>query len=305
MIRRFGLTAGALCLATLAGVGAGAADADAGLHRQLDGEGPARSPVLPRDWPGDPLRTHRRLRRPRKRSRHVLRRDRHRGHLQDRQRRHHLHAGLRQRRLGIDRRDRDRAHRRQSGVGGHGRGQQPPELVVGRRRLQVDRRRPHLEEHGPQGQQADREDRRRSDGLQRRLRRGARGSVGRRRRARRLQDHRRRQHLAARPSRRRRHGRDRTADGSQQQQDAVCGDVSAAARAVGHERRRAGQRDLEVDRRRPDLDQARTAASRRVREAAPASTSIAAIRTSCTRASSIRPTAASTAPTMAARAGGS
>ncbi len=32
---------------------------------------------------------------------------------------------------------------------GTGEAQQPPELVVGRRRLQVHRRRPHVEEHGP------------------------------------------------------------------------------------------------------------------------------------------------------------
>ena len=36
-------------------------------------------------------------------------------------------------------------------VGRHRRGEQPAELVVGRRRLQVDRRRPHVEAHGPQG----------------------------------------------------------------------------------------------------------------------------------------------------------
>ena len=197
------------------------------------------------------------------------------------------------------------ADRREPGVGRHRRGQQPPELVVGRRHLQVHGRRPLVEEHGPEEQQADREDHRRSGRLQRRLRRGARRSVGRRRRARRLQDHRRRNDLEPRAARRRRHRRDRPGDRSAQQQDALCRDLSASPRAVGHERRRRRQRHLEVHRRRPDMGEARNRVAGRPEGPHRPGRSIAAIRTCSTRASSTRPRAASIEPTTAARPGGS
>ena len=58
-------------------------------------------------------------------------------------------AGLRPRRhVAVDRRHRDRAVRSEHHLGGHGRAEQPPELVVGRRRLQVGRRRRDLDAHG-------------------------------------------------------------------------------------------------------------------------------------------------------------
>ena len=94
-------------------------------------------------------------------------------------------------------------------------------------------------------------------------------------------------------------------DGSLEQQDAVRGDLPAPARAVGHERRRAGQRHLEVHRRRADLDARSNAACPPGRRAASAWTSTAAIRTCSTPASSTRPKAASIAPTTAARTGAS
>ena len=52
-------------------------------------------------------------------------------------------------RLAVDRRHRDRAVRSEHRLGRNRRTQQPPELVVGRRRLQVARRRRDLDPHGP------------------------------------------------------------------------------------------------------------------------------------------------------------
>ena len=128
---------------------------------------------------------------------------------------------------------------------------------MGRRDLQVHRRRPVVEEHGPAGVEADRPGDRRSGGLQRRARGGPRRSVGRRRRARRLQDQRRRAQLEAHAARRRRDRRHRAGDRPDQQQGPLCCHLSAAAGAVGHERRRRRQRHLEVDGRRRDVDEDR------------------------------------------------
>ena len=96
----------------------------------------------------------------------------------------------------------------------------------------------------------------------------------------------RRPHVAARAARGRRHRRDRAGDGSAQQQDALRRHLPAASRAVGHERRRSGQRHLEVHRRRRDLGEARDTACRPGPRAASASTSTGAIPTSSTRGSS-------------------
>ena len=76
---------------------------------------------------------------------------------------------------------------------------------------------------------------------------------------------------------RRRHRRHRAGDGSREQQGALRRHLPASARGLGHERRRSGQRHLEVDRRRPHVDDARRRASRTARRAASASTSIARI----------------------------
>ena len=63
---------------------AGAGAADAGLHREVGRQRPARSPVVPADRPGDAVRPRRRFRRARERSDDVLRRDGDGGRLQDR-----------------------------------------------------------------------------------------------------------------------------------------------------------------------------------------------------------------------------
>ena len=56
--------------------------------------------------------------------------------------------------------------------------------------------------------------------------------------------------------RRRRHRRHRAGDGSLEQQGALRGDLSAPPCDVGLQRRRRRQRDVEVERRRPHLDEA-------------------------------------------------
>ena len=63
-------------------------------------------------------------------------------------------------------------------------------------------------------------------------------------------------HLDQRAVRRRRHRRHRTGDGSVEQQGALRGHLSAPALVLGLQRRRTGQRDLQVHRRRPHLDEA-------------------------------------------------
>ena len=95
------------------------------------------------------------------------------------------------------------------GLGRHRRIEQPPEHVVGRRRLQVHRRRQDLREHGPAHLAPHQPHRHRPARQQRRLRRGHRQPLGPGRRARRLQDDRRRQDLEAGAEGRRRHRRQR------------------------------------------------------------------------------------------------
>ena len=79
-------------------VRAGAAAADAGLHREVGRQRPARSAVVPADRSGHAVRTRRRPRRARERSDDVLRGDGDGRRLQDDQRRHDVHVGVRQRR---------------------------------------------------------------------------------------------------------------------------------------------------------------------------------------------------------------
>ena len=85
-----------------------------------------------------------------------------------------------------------------SGLGRHGRIEQPAEHVVGRRRLQVDRRREDLDEHGAPHLPPRQPHRHRPARHERRVRRGDRQPVGPGRRARRLQDDRRREDVEGR-----------------------------------------------------------------------------------------------------------
>ena len=127
---------------------------------------------------------------------------------------------------------------------------------MGQRRLQVHRRRPHLEADGPGRKQAHRARHRRSGRPRRRLRCRARQPLGRGQGARRVQDHGRRADLDQRPVRERGHGRHRARDGPRQQQGAVRRHLPAPARHLGLQRRRARQRHPQVVRRRPHLDEA-------------------------------------------------
>ena len=113
----------------------------------------------------------------------------------------------------VDRRRRRVAEQSRSGVGRDRRVEQPPEHVVGRRRLQVHRRRQDVDEHGARRLAAHQPHRHRSAQQRRRLRGGHRQPVRTRRRARRLQDDRRRQDVEAGAEGRRRHRRQRSRDG--------------------------------------------------------------------------------------------
>ena len=99
----------------------------------------------------------------------------------------------------------------------------------------------------------------------------------------------RRQDLEAGAEGRRRHRRQRPGDGSAEQPDSLRVDVSAAAHAVLHERRRSGQRHLEVHRRRRHVEASagRRSAGWPARTDRPRRLSPAA-RTSCTRCSTDR-----------------
>ncbi len=91
-------------------------------------------------------------------------------------------------------------------------------------------------------------------GQQHRVRRRDRSALRTGRRPRPVQDHRRRRDLEAGAQGRRRHRRERRRAGGDGSPDALRLDLPAPARAVLHERRRPGQRHLEIDGPRRDVD---------------------------------------------------
>ena len=97
---------------------------------------------------------------------------------------------------------------------GTGEVEQPPEHVVGRRRLQVHRRRQDVYEHGPRTTPAHQSHRHRSDATTTSCSSRRRAALGARRRSRHLQDDRRRQDVEAGAERRRRHRRQRSRHGA-------------------------------------------------------------------------------------------
>ncbi len=130
--------------------------------------------------------------------------------LEDDQRRHDLDADLR-RRSGLHDRRRDaRPFRSVDRLGRHRRAEQPSELVVGQRRLQVDRRRPDVASRRPPRNAPHRPHRHSPGEPRHRLRRRGRTPVGPEQGARRLQDERRRRDVAARARDQRRHRRHRS-----------------------------------------------------------------------------------------------
>ena len=116
------------------------------------------------DRPRQHGRPYRRYRGGRKQSLDVLRRVRDRRHLEDDQQRHDLHAALRRAAGHLDWRHRGRPVESRRHLRRHRRAEQPPELVVRRRRLQVHGRRQDLEVHRAQ---RDAEHRRGSSSIRR------------------------------------------------------------------------------------------------------------------------------------------
>ena len=185
----------------------------------------------------------------------------HGGALENDQRGHDVRSAVPGPGVDVDRRRHGVAEQSRSRLGRHRRVEQPPEHKLGRRRLQVDRRRQDVHEHGPQDLPLHQPHRHRPAQQRHRPRRGDRQPLRARRRTRHLQDHRRRQDLEADAEGRRRHRRERPGDGCDRQQDSVRLDVPAPAHRVLHERRRSGQRRVEVDRRRRHLEEAHRGAA--------------------------------------------
>ena len=144
----------------------------------------------------------------------LLRRHRARRRVEDDEQRHDVRGAVPGSGADVDRRRHRVAEQSGSRVGRYRRIEQPPEHVVGRRHLQVDRRRQDVHEHGPAHVALHQPHRDRSAQQRHRVRRGDRQPVGARRRARHLQDDRRRQDLEAGAQGRRRHRRQRSGDGS-------------------------------------------------------------------------------------------
>ena len=159
--------------------------------------------------------------------------------------------------------DRRRAVGPQRDLCRHRRDGDPPRRLLRRRLLQVDRRRPHLEQCRPEEQQVHRPHLHPSAGPRPRLCRGAGRRVRAQRGARRLSLEGRRQELAEDPASQRRRGRDRSHHGPQQPAHPVRLDVGGAAQLLEHIERRPGQRPVPQHRRRRhlggDLAQARPA----------------------------------------------
>ena len=191
------------------------------------------------------------------RSAHVLlRRDRGR-RLEDDRRRVELGGplgqGLPHR---IDRRDRRGRVRPERRVRRHGRRADPRQRLARRRRVQVDRRGPHLEERGTEGHAADRARARPPEEPRPRLRRGAGARLGPQRRARHLPLRGRRQDLEEDPLRRRQDGRLGPRDGSLEPAHPLRRVLAGRPPPVGARLGRPRQQPLEVDRRRRQLEEA-------------------------------------------------
>ena len=107
-----------------------------------------RRAALPPDRPGVDVRPDRRPRGLRSQSVALLRRHRARRRVEDHEQRDDVRGAVPGPGPDVDRRRDDLAVQPRSRLGRHRRVEQPPEHVVGRRRLQVDRRRQDLHQHG-------------------------------------------------------------------------------------------------------------------------------------------------------------
>ena len=157
---------------------------------------------------------------------------------------------------GLDWRHRAGALATRPRLGRHRRAEQPPELQLRRRHLQVHGRRPHLDPHGPSRHAAHRPRHHRPGRSRDRLCRSARTALGPEHRARRVQDHRWRPHLDQREVHRPGHRLRGHGDGSGESPGALRRGLSAAPRAVGLQRRRARRRHLQDRGRRAHVDKA-------------------------------------------------
>ncbi len=137
-----------------------------------------RVAAFPPDRTGVDVRPHLGPRRLRGESGHLLRGHRPRRCLEDHERRHHVHRPVPGPGPDVDWRRHHLAVEPGSGLGRHRRIEQPPEHVLGRRRLQVDRRGQDLRQHGPPHLQAHPPHRHRPARQQRRSRRGDGQPVG-------------------------------------------------------------------------------------------------------------------------------
>ena len=175
--------------------------------------------------------------------------------LEDHERRHHLAVRLQWTGIGDRRRPRRRPLRQQHPLGRHWGEEQPALPVLGRRRLQIHRRRQGLDEDGPRRLARHRPHRGAPHRSRYRLRRRPRPPLGPEQRARRLQDHRRRQDVDARAVRGRHHRIRRPRDGTRHPLHAVRRGVAPAA--LGRQpygRGGPGQRTLQDQRRRQDVE---------------------------------------------------
>ncbi len=206
------------------------------------------------DRPGRHGRTRGRHRRRREQSLDLLRGLRNRRHLEDRQQRHHVDANLRRVPGRLHRRHRAGTVEPQHHLRRHGRAQQPSELVVRRRRLQVQRRREEVRVRGTERNAVHREGGRAPQGPQHGLRRCGRPSLRAKPGAWSVQVDRRRQDLDEHQVHRQRHGLHRSRDAPDRPEHALRRVLSAPAAAVGLQRRRTRQRHLADERRRQDLD---------------------------------------------------
>ncbi len=211
---------------------------------------------LARDRPGEHRRPRGRHRGGRKRSLDNLRRLRDRRRLEIRQQRHDLDADLRRIPGLVHRRHRHCSVQPRRRLRRDRRAEQQAELVVRRRRVQVDRRRQDVRARRSRQNTEHRTHRRPSEGSEHRLCCGRRTSVRSESRPRVVQDHRRRQDLDEHEVHRQRHGLHRCRDGSVEPERSLRGVVPAAPHAVGLQRRRSRERHLEDQQRRQELDEA-------------------------------------------------
>ena len=190
-----------------------------------------RETPLPLHRTGDHVGPHLGLRRVRGESGDLLRRHRAWRRLEDHQQRRAVHAAAPGQGAALDRRRRRPAEQSERRLGRHGRGEQSPDVIVGRGTLQVHGRRQDLHARRPARLEAYRAHRDRSAQSGHRLRRGGRSAVRARRRTRRLQDDGRRQDLAQRAQGRPGHRRQRPADVDYRSRSDVRVDVPAPPHA--------------------------------------------------------------------------